>query len=785
EKQKAINSNQIENLQRDIAVSTKGIEERKGEIEQIEVGLKDLEGRQKIRAKELDALEQSEARRQEDIVETERLIEESRKQIANVNRQLDAKRNEFKLTKSMVDNLEGFPESIKFLSKQKKWAEEMPLLSDLIYVDKDYRVAIENYLNPFLNYYVVKDMKQAYEAIQLLGKSQKGKANFFVLESIKDYDPPMPLFPNAQRAIDKIQVDEPYRKLFSHLLENVLVTDSEEPSDELKSNDVVLLSKSGRFIQRKYSISGGSVGLFEGKKIGRKKNLEVLELAIKKLEKEETKLSTGFYNLRTRLDKLKSGIQSAAINREREALNQIAQKKVSLLTRLENFENFLRDATEKNERSKDLIKSMSAANKDIDQKLEERNNKLKESKAQITDMDDSFRKIAEQLSAASAAYNNQHIEFIRQQNKVTALQQELTFREKQQQETEYTLTNNQKAIEKGEIELQEVDFDIKELEKALLENYDGKKEKEESLTQAEQSYFQARGGINEIEEKLRSLNRKRQETQVLIGELKDGFNGLKLEFTSIGERLKIEFNVSMEEVLKREPNPDIKVEETQPKVDRLKQRLDNYGEINPMAVEAFDEMKERYDNIATQRDDIVEAKKSLLDTIKEIETTATTHFMEAFTKAREYFIEVFRSLFSEDDKCDLTLLNPEDPLNSPIEITAKPKGKRPLSISQLSGGEKTLTATALLFALYLLKPAPFCIFDEVDAPLDDANIEKFNRIIRKFSKESQFIIVTHNKATMTAVDVIYGVFMQEMGVSQVNAVDFRELDHVSALEVVN
>ena len=122
----------------------------------------------------------------------------------------------------------------------------------------------------------------------------------------------------------------------------------------------------------------------------------------------------------------------------------------------------------------------------------------------------------------------------------------------------------------------------------------------------------------------------------------------------------------------------------------------------------------------------------------------------------------------------MILLEPENPLESKIEIVAKPKGKRPQSISQLSGGEKTLTATALLFALYLLKPAPFCIFDEVDAPLDDANINKFNRIIKKFSQESQFIIVTHNKLTMAAVDTIYGVHMAEQGVSAVTPVDFRD-----------
>ena len=144
---------------------------------------------------------------------------------------------------------------------------------------------------------------------------------------------------------------------------------------------------------------------------------------------------------------------------------------------------------------------------------------------------------------------------------------------------------------------------------------------------------------------------------------------------------------------------------------------------------------------------------------------------------RTNFISVFRSLFTEDDTADLTLSNPANPLESDINIIAKPKGKRPQHINQLSGGEKTLTAIALLFALYLLKPAPFCVFDEVDAPLDDANIEKFNRIIKRFSADSQFIIVTHNKATMAAVDVIYGVYMPEQGVSAVSAVDFRELGH--------
>ena len=165
-----------------------------------------------------------------------------------------------------------------------------------------------------------------------------------------------------------------------------------------------------------------------------------------------------------------------------------------------------------------------------------------------------------------------------------------------------------------------------------------------------------------------------------------------------------------------------------------------------------------------------------MTTIDEIDLVAKQTFLDAFDKIKENFIRVFRSLFTEQDDCDLLLSDKDNPLDSSIDIIAKPKGKKPLTINQLSGGEKTLTATSLLFSIYLLKPAPFCIFDEVDAPLDDVNIDKFNNIIRKFAEDSQFIIVTHNKRTMASTDVMYGITMAEQGVSMVAPVDLRNTD---------
>ena len=262
-----------------------------------------------------------------------------------------------------------------------------------------------------------------------------------------------------------------------------------------------------------------------------------------------------------------------------------------------------------------------------------------------------------------------------------------------------------------------------------------------------------------------------------MNEIKDKLNELKLHLAGMKERLNVEFKVDLNAILDEERNSDTPLEDLQEKSDRMKKRLENMGEINPTAIEAFTEMKKRYEFIVDQRNDLVSAKDSLMQTIQEVEITANRLFLETFNKVRENFQKVFQALFTEDDTADMVLENPENLAETAIDIVAKPKGKRPTSITQLSGGEKTLTAIALLFAIYLIKPAPFCILDEVDAPLDDANIGKFTQMIRKFSKESQFIIVTHNKMTMATVDVIYGVTMQEAGVSRLVPVDFRGLDH--------
>ncbi|MEY3243743.1 MAG: hypothetical protein RIR11_5182 [Bacteroidota bacterium] len=777
EKQRAVQANQIDNLRRDVERTLADVSVRREEMKVLNEKIKDLDQNEAEQLKKIEVLETAENKRRQDVEQTEQELEALTKKLADHNRSLDAKRNEYKLTKSMVESLEGFPESIKFLSQQKDWAKNCPLLSDLIYVKEDYRVVIENYLEPYLNYYVVPDTDAAVQAIQLLGRSQKGRANFFMLDAFAQYEAPLSLLAAGMRAVDLVEVEAQYRRLVEYLLADVVIVDDSSAAQLSVQEGTTYLGQSGSLTRRKFSMSGGSVGLFEGKKIGRKKNLEILDTDIRKFESIETDYNNRLTVLRTKLQALKAADQGPVLTRARGDLGGLQTEKSGLQARMDNIALFVKNFDDQAAASGDLIKQLDLSNKTLVLQLAENQKAVTAVQERLSSADGSFRDVAEQLSQFSQAYNQKNIEFIRQQNKVTGLQQELTFRTKRLSELQVQTTQNKATQARLADEMEFAVSEIARLTQELQTGYAEKKAKEATLSEVEQTYFKARNEIHKIENDQRDLFRKQQDLQAHINRLKEKFGDVKFEITAIGERLRAEFGMSVNDVINDEPNPLFQRDALEKEVNNLKRRLDTYGEINPLAIEAYNEIKERHDTIAGQRNDILEAKINLELTMKEIEETATARFLESFEQVRTNFIEVFRTLFTEEDTADLILSQPDNPLESDINIIAKPKGKRPQSIAQLSGGEKTLTATALLFALYLLKPAPFCIFDEVDAPLDDANVEKFNNIIRKFSAESQFIVVTHNKATMSAVDTIYGVYMPEQGVSAVTPVDFRELNH--------
>ena len=783
EKKKAINTNQIEVLRKDLDQNSSDIEAKTDEGKSLQKELKLINDQITKAEKEVEKLIKNEEKRQTLLEKLKEQLEETKGELVKEQREFDAIQNEYKLTKSMVENLEGFPASIKFLKKSKTSISNIPLLTDIIFCEESYRVAIENYLKPYLNHYLVPTYDDAQQAITLLQRSQKGKASFFILDELKAEKRKIQTIKGATEAASLLQIELQYQPLVEKLLFNAYLVEDHDTALALriKHPECTFIEQSGSFISKGNNISGGSVGLFEGKKIGRRKNLEALEAKLTKLEKKIKTHQEKVEKIQKEIKRQHVEDNRQDINIQTKQINNLTHQRISFATRLENIESFVSNFGQKAGESQDYIVHLTQVNKELEGDLQIAQEEYRQFKNELQSADDGFREVANALAMTSERYNQKNIAFIQQQNRVAALERELTFRKNQYKETSDHLMQTSKTLSQTDTEVATIMETITTLQNSLSKDYATKKEKESYLNEAEQIWHRSRGEINELEEEVRDNFKKRQETMSLVTELKEKFSELKLDMASITERIEIEFGVGRDELFSMEVPEGLDLSKIQEEVTKQKGRLERFGEINPMAIEAYNEIKERYETIFEQRQDILDAKESLLATIQEIDETATLQFMDAFEKVRSHFKEVFQSLFSAGDDCDLKLDLPDTPLESKIKIIAKPKGKRPQSISLLSGGEKTLTATALLFALYLLKPAPFCIFDEVDAPLDDANIDKFNRIIKKFSKDSQFIIITHNKQTMAAVDIIYGVYMQEPGISGVTPVDFRTYSHEAML----
>ncbi len=738
-----------------------------------------LESRVQIAETDYQLMVEFEEKLQEQMIGTETELNTLQETIIRESRKLDAKQNEYNLTKSMVDNLEGFPESIRFLKKNTEWAKNAPLFSDILFCREEYRVAIENYLEPLMNHYVVDTYNEAIRAINLLSSSAQGRAQFFVLNGYESQSPVVNVnIDGAIPALIVVEVDKHYQPLCDHLLKNVYLVDDNN-GQALNNADipagVVLIGKSGKFNKSKYAMAGGSVGLFEGKRIGRAKNLDNLLKVVKLIDIEVAEFKNRFEGLQHKLSALKASGKAVELKQKQQDLNLLNTELITVKTRREQYQAFIENSLNRKADIADKISSIKAEMLALRPQLEELKTQTQTQSELLADKQAAFNEVNEQVTVQSNAYNQENIRFHQQQNKVSGLVKDLDYRQTQQESLDGRIKQNSAELEKVKLAIQENLQQADNSDDDLLAMYAQKEELEKATQDAEQEYYEWRGKITATENEIGDLRRKKENAELIENDLKDERNNLKLELNALKERLSVEFNVDIQELPETEVAPDESEFDIREKTEKLKKQLDDFGAINPLAVEAYNEMNERYNFIQAQKKDLSEARASLLATIQEIDDTAKEKFMSSFTSVRENFIKVFRSLFNEEDSCDLVLTDPEHPLESDIDIIAKPKGKRPLSINQLSGGEKTLTAIAILFSLYLLKPAPFCIFDEVDAPLDDTNIDKFNSIIREFSKESQFIIISHNKRTIASTDIIYGVTMVEQGISRVVPVDLREL----------
>ncbi|MAE31429.1 MAG: chromosome segregation protein SMC, partial [Verrucomicrobiales bacterium] len=342
-------------------------------------------------------------------------------------------------------------------------------------------------------------------------------------------------------------------------------------------------------------------------------------------------------------------------------------------------------------------------------------------------------------------------------------------------QTEKEIADSTERIAKGRVEREQSSGSIT----ALLSQ----------KAEADQKVEEREAALRAVREELSSSQERRSKLEVELAQ-----NNMSAE--NLCERMQEKYQVALREVepvclavsgddpgsLKVEvlADEDAEGHETDwervgEKVSELQDRIDRMGPVNLVAIEEYKEIEERHAELTRHHDDLVQAKERLLEIIEQINTETTEMFRTTFEKIRANFRDLFTEVF-EGGKADLVLVDEEDVLSSGIEIVARPPGKKLQSITLLSGGEQTMTAVSLLFSIYQVSPSPFCLLDELDAPLDESNINRFVRVLKRFLDQSQFLIITHNKRTISMADTLYGVTMQEQGVSKIVSVKFQETE---------
>lgn len=730
-----------------------------------------------------NTLEESEAvlaEKKKNIAEKTEQIEAFRQTRQKQLRKLDNIRAEQKVLQGILERSEGTAPSVQFLKKHSNWTHRPESLADLFNCPEKYKLVIERYLNEFLDYFVVETMEEALSAITLLTSDEKGVAGFIVIEELNRKAPVIVDLPDLMSVNSLVEWKSGYELLGNHLLSSAYITTNEDKFSLIsldKEPTTITIANNEQIIKKGANIIGGSVGIFAGKRIGSLQKLENLQKEQLLQKKAIGETETSVFNLKNEIAELQKELPKQKIHNTRELLNRINRKFIQLESRIANEEQNMAEKDKQSagfsqdiERLKGQINGLNETKISTAQQLEGKKDLLE--KTQQT-----FEEAEEEHQKNSQTYNQLNIQFHKFTSELNKLRQQVAFNDQQRN----------RSISKQEsdgVNLKKCSLEIKNLEESLVQLKEGITELQSVRQAAHVKYQEVKKQFDAFNQQIftreKDLKRLTDSTVQIERQLqgyKDNFTQLEMRFLSTKERLSIEFGIKMEELMDRELEEEINVPELEASVEKLKKRLDNFGEVNPFAVEAYDEIKVRYDFMVTQRDDLVDARKNLEKTIKEIDQTASEKFLDAFEKVRDNFQHVFRNLFSPQDSCDLILSNPETPLESNIEIMAKPKGKKPASIKQLSGGEKSLTATALIFALYLLKPAPFCVLDEVDAPLDEANVIKFNKLIQSFAKNSQFIIVTHRPGTMAEVETLYGVTMVD-NVSKVVPTDLTSYEEL-------
>lgn len=694
-------------------------------------------------------------------------------------RRHDVLESEVRLLESLLTSFEDFSEPVQYLAGDSGWSDSpLRTVADVFECDDKYRLALDAALGDYSACLVVDTRAEAERAMVRLSEAEKGRAAFIVMEHLKAPTTRPNTVDDGRSLLDIVQMIEPqYERLAAVLLHRCFLVDTlAELSDRAPDVPIRFVTGTGEWLDTRGLIFGGSAhgGLSPvANRMGRREQWEQARRSLELLKEEMAQKSSSVQHARYSLNAIPEAVCRDTLSLAEQALAKIHQS---------HARNVAEQAAVARRQAELSIRRMDLSNEiakvresliDLQKKVEIGEVSVNEARQNVEAVEQAFqsaevesRALFGQFSEAKITVleaRNRHENLLRDLDRDRNAAIELTRRSGERAERLSGLKRQRQQIEMRQDALT-AEFDAVVAHRADLDAGAGS---------AKTALMEHKASISGVEATLREIRRLRDQDIQEENQLAVRLVETQTRADDLLSHIETDFGVS----LRKNPievEPGLDEQSARNEVQELRGKIRLMGAVNALALEEYEEEKARLDFLTEQLQDLEQAENTLLDTINEINTTASARFSETFKDIQANFSHLFADLFGEDATADIVLSDPEDLLESSIEIMAKPRGKRPSTLTQLSGGEKTLTATALLFAIYLVKPSPFCILDEVDAPLDDANIGRFMQLIRAFSKSTQFIIVSHNKRTMEAADRMYGITMQEQGVSQVVGVKFEE-----------
>ena len=749
----------------------------KKELESLEGQLEELEENVKVIISGLDQAT-------DQLNDNQNRNKTNRELIHNTNEKLSATKSKMEALRNITERYDGYGNSIRRVMEQKQWNPGIiGVVADIITVKQEYEVAVETALGGSIQNIVTEDDATAKRMISYLKTNRLGRATFLPLNSITDRGSVRSDVLKEKGVIgvasDLVEVDPKFNTLAKNLLGKILVVDNIDNAIAVarKNNQSLrLVTIEGELINPGGSMTGGAFRN-SSNLLGRKRELDELKEQIDNLKSTaakaaslDEKLKAQRDQLRTDIDKFNAELQQAylrkntltmSIDQVKEKLAESEKVLVSIdkeiselnnqISEINNNKNSLADNNKKHEQMRieaeariDELESHSQENKD---KLAEANAKVSELMIEFNSIRQRDDFIVENIRRIEIDLDKYREELESFTSRVESSFAEIT-------ELEDKITSIKSDIESKTIHISDNESKVAEFS-----------EKREELQLSHKEFFAKR---EELSEKIAGLEKDSYKLTSIIEKNSEKSDELS---SYMWEEYEITYSTAKE--MRDENLPELPA--LKKEIAAVKAKIKSLGDVNVNAIDDYKEVSERYEFLKGQHDDIVSAETNLVNIISELEKSMQEQFAEKFKEIQVMFDKVFKELFG-GGRGALELVDTEDLLETGIRIIAQPPGKKLQNMMQLSGGEKSLTAIALLFAIQSLKPSPFCLLDEIEAALDDSNVRRFAKYLNRLTKDTQFIVISHRKGTMEAADILYGITMQEKGVSTLVSVNLIEGD---------